>query len=585
MGMTAAQTVLVNAPADLAGDYAFAAADFGADLLTDIWTGDAEFIDDGSGADASQGCGPAVNDLTGKIALIDRGSCEFGTKALNAENAGAIGAIIFNNNPGEGPVGMAPGAEGGSVTIPTVMLSYEDGQTIRAALETGVVNITIGNIVFENDLRLTPIDVLMAPAGIYPITQIENPGDFVFVPGAAANNFGTLDAEGFTVDATITHMPFGGSATEVYDETASSTEVVPSDTFSNLLTLTPFDPIETGTGVYDFTYDISNPNAEDETPGDNTLSSSFTISQNLLSKASWDPATGRPNVTIYRTSSGGGEVEFLTFFTLPYGEGFIIDSILVDVAANDPILGGVLIEAFIYEWIDADGDSVTLNDEVGLVGLASATIPDEYDETTAALSMKVTDLSTFEPVGYTIPADGITYIIGVKYTGTDLIFFGFDETYDYNQYIDYTATNNILTNDAYGYLLVSDRAEDGSPDFEGGLGLFQGVPGNAASTGVILTPIEISTEDIVGEDVFEMNLFPNPTTDLLTATLNFKQDTRFAEYRITGVDGKVLFMTRDNEILGQEQAAFNVKNMAAGQYFLTVRTEQGIQTKPFVVKR
>ena len=58
------------------------------------------FVDDGTAGD-SLGCNALVNgtDITGKIAVIYRGACEFGTKALNAENAGAVGAIIVNNVP------------------------------------------------------------------------------------------------------------------------------------------------------------------------------------------------------------------------------------------------------------------------------------------------------------------------------------------------------------------------------------------------------------------------------------------------------------------------------------------------------
>ena len=39
--------------------------------------------------------------MTGKIALIQRGGCNFGVKVLNAKAAGAIGVVIFNEgNPG-----------------------------------------------------------------------------------------------------------------------------------------------------------------------------------------------------------------------------------------------------------------------------------------------------------------------------------------------------------------------------------------------------------------------------------------------------------------------------------------------------
>ena len=51
----------------------------------------AVIVDDGTTQD-SLGCGALVNgsDITGKIAIVYRGDCEFGAKALNAQNAGAV---------------------------------------------------------------------------------------------------------------------------------------------------------------------------------------------------------------------------------------------------------------------------------------------------------------------------------------------------------------------------------------------------------------------------------------------------------------------------------------------------------------
>ena len=72
---------------------------------------------------SAEGCNPLINgvDVTGKIAVIYRNTCEFGTKALNAQNAGAVGVIIINRDPEV--IEMGGGADGGSVTIPVVMLS------------------------------------------------------------------------------------------------------------------------------------------------------------------------------------------------------------------------------------------------------------------------------------------------------------------------------------------------------------------------------------------------------------------------------------------------------------------------------
>ena len=283
LGIISAQTVFINSPAELEGSYAFEAAAFGADLNSDIWTGDGEFIDDGSGASSSEGCGAAVNDLTGKIALIDRGSCEFGLKCLNAENAGAIGAIVFNNQPGNGAIVMGGGADGGSVTIPCVMLSYEDGQTIRAALEDGAVNISIGALVFPNDLRLGSMDVVVAPTGTIPLSQIQAEGDFVVTPGAAPVNFGSNDSPGFNVAATIEHT-VGGSTTEVYSESGSSATVIDSDSTAELVTLPPYDVFATGEGSYAINYTVTS-DSTDATPSDNSFTVNFDVSSNIYSKA------------------------------------------------------------------------------------------------------------------------------------------------------------------------------------------------------------------------------------------------------------------------------------------------------------
>ena len=64
--------------------------------------------------------------MNGNIVVIMRGDCEFGFKVLAAENAGATAVIMINNVAG-GPITMGAGANGGSVTIPSVMISDVDG--------------------------------------------------------------------------------------------------------------------------------------------------------------------------------------------------------------------------------------------------------------------------------------------------------------------------------------------------------------------------------------------------------------------------------------------------------------------------
>jgi extracellular elastinolytic metalloproteinase len=76
------------------------------------------------------GCGSISNAaaLNGNIALVDRGSCNFGPKIKNIQNAGAIAVIVVNNAAG------APFAMSGSdltITIPAVMISIDDGAILK----------------------------------------------------------------------------------------------------------------------------------------------------------------------------------------------------------------------------------------------------------------------------------------------------------------------------------------------------------------------------------------------------------------------------------------------------------------------
>ncbi|MEM6801074.1 MAG: T9SS-dependent M36 family metallopeptidase [Bacteroidota bacterium] len=142
-GTAGQNTFEVNSPAGIAGTYDMRPGGFGNDNF-DI-TADLVVADDGS-VNPSEACNALINGgtLNGKIALIDRGSCEFGAKCLNAQNAGAVGVIVVNNdatNP-NGLVTMAPGLSGGSVNIPVAMVSLNSGNTIKGEINGGAtVNI------------------------------------------------------------------------------------------------------------------------------------------------------------------------------------------------------------------------------------------------------------------------------------------------------------------------------------------------------------------------------------------------------------------------------------------------------------
>jgi subtilisin family serine protease len=76
----------------------------------------------------ADGCAPVTNDVSGKIALVARGTCTFLIKYQNAQAAGAKAIVVYNNVSG------APSIMGfldSTVTIPGLMIADTSGQKLK----------------------------------------------------------------------------------------------------------------------------------------------------------------------------------------------------------------------------------------------------------------------------------------------------------------------------------------------------------------------------------------------------------------------------------------------------------------------
>ena len=115
---------------------------------------------DPNGSTSTSGCTSAdfAGFTAGRIALIQRGGCNFGVKVLNAKDAGASGVIIFNEgNPGRTDllIGSMVDAAGNPIvpTIPVAFTTFAGGSTLLDQYRTGpapVMNINIRAIVDPN---------------------------------------------------------------------------------------------------------------------------------------------------------------------------------------------------------------------------------------------------------------------------------------------------------------------------------------------------------------------------------------------------------------------------------------------------
>ena len=83
--------------------------------------------------DNFEGCEPFSNDMTGQVALVARGSCNFSVKFDHAAAAGAVFVIVYNNQP-EGAIEMG-GLE--AATLAGVMVERSSGFAYVDEMDAG----------------------------------------------------------------------------------------------------------------------------------------------------------------------------------------------------------------------------------------------------------------------------------------------------------------------------------------------------------------------------------------------------------------------------------------------------------------
>jgi len=129
-------TLSIESPEPLEAEYEILLGDFGLQIC-DFSTLEGELVLSEDSDGSALACSAITNDLSGKIAVIDRGDCGFSAKALQAQLAGAVAVLICNDN--DDPIFvMAGGDEADQVTIPTLMIAREDCAAFREEIADGI---------------------------------------------------------------------------------------------------------------------------------------------------------------------------------------------------------------------------------------------------------------------------------------------------------------------------------------------------------------------------------------------------------------------------------------------------------------
>ncbi|MEN9995182.1 MAG: hypothetical protein RL762_1839 [Bacteroidota bacterium] len=519
-------------------------------------------VDDGStGLNAqgnpisAEGCNPLINDLTGKIAVVFRNTCEFGAKAFNAQNAGAVGVIVVNRNPGE-VISMGPGVNGANVTIPVVMIDINDGLSLIAEMANGPVVMFLGNKtgLFPNDGGISGGATLLPRQAMIPSLLAQNGTEFNFDLGSRVYNYGNQAQTGMSLNAKITNS----SGASVYDNTATginlaagdSVDVFPGGTFS----LPNFSLASYPAGTYTLTYTLLLSGTDDYN-ADNSLVSTFTVTDSLFSYAQADAATGKPTGgNYYRPGTNNQTYSSCQVLDNANASRLKADGIWFSAttsASSGVLLTGEEMALYLYKWEDVFTD---LND----ANLAFNTLT----EVANGFYYYPDDLQGETVYGaFTTPVallDNQRYLACVQ-------------TVNLNLYMGHESSTNLTWNESYYLQPMAPNESDGTW-FAAGFG--SDIPSSLA--------IAVSNNDV---NVAELNTgagkaFPNPANDVVTVAI---EGEGTAQLTVTDVAGKVAMSASLNLAAGQDNV--NIASLTAGLYIFSVTLENGKTAQFNVVKK
>jgi hypothetical protein len=527
----------VNAPANVAATYDYGyQVDWGPTSINTT-CGDMAWGFTANGD--SLACDPIITDLTGKIAAISRGACNFSLKVYHAQQAGAVGAVIINanSNPATQIVNMLGGDSMTAVTIPAVFLNFGDGGPIGTEISAG----TTVNACFKVPLVSDPASIvhfstptshpnsldsfyltvynngMNAETNVTVNVDVEDPGGMV---QSYSRNWGTLGA------SSQEEIAVGGgyipSAVGNYNVSFSVTS--DAGTYAGESESQQFEMTN-----YTFANDDHNNIVGAITPADFTTDLRYDIGNFYFSSAA-----GVATHASFALSNANAM----------HGENFNI--FLYDV---DNDLDGVL-----------DGGDYT---DYTLVGFNTLTIDSTIHMNDDTILVAITPNNG---VSNDLVADG-SYLVVVEYDA----LLSPNGNIDPPGFIHSSPTGSVT----FGTAVYTSQLFTGG--WSGGW--------QAVLRMHLDGYVTINTDEVKILDEASFSIYPNPVVnDFVTLDLTLEEMSEEVNVKILDLNGREL-QNYNYSNVRTNKYTYGVENLPAGNYFLRVQTDEGFRSEHFVIMK
>ena len=499
-------------------------------------------------------CQAVTNDYTGKIVLIRRGVCNFSEKVFNAQKAGAKAVIVANHfatatDNGCSIFGMSAGINADSVTIPAIFLCRDAADYLDQQIKAGA---TQACFLFPRIL-----DPYAAYHYATPVSQIIPLGNLGF-------NF--INRETDTIsDMTISAQIKEPSGNVTLLESAVPPIAPGLDTLLFFDAYTP--PAETG----DFEVTIYT-NKYDE--GRDTLHRKFTQTEytfandNLNLMLDGGAALDSPQFQVdlqYRagnlifTGDNGGVATHFTFGIAEVGRVYVPGN----DAANTLVI-------YLFDGDADDNGRLDLQSsflDMELVGSGSY-IMNGTETESGLIHVELSDVNSGTP-------------------GVELL-----PNHNYYAVIEYDGTENgsglmiPFTNTSYEpYLFFVNEAGSGVPSSP----IWLGGALSYWSDRNIVTRLQLEGFDPTISvkpsflDPTQYAVSPNPANEQVRLDLNLENPGSDVYVTIASALGQVVSRQTLKNFQNGTVVTMDVKSVPSGNYFMTIRTNEGVGIKKVAI--
>jgi len=403
-----------------------------------------------------------------------------------------------------------------------------------------------------------------------------------------ANNNGNVDFDDASFTATVTK-----DGTELHSVTQQLGALPKCTNVENVIAPDFWD-MSAELGMYEINYTLDATSDFDDTePDNNTVGSSFMVTESTFSKLRTEEEVGEPYM-----SGLGQDATYVTYANGYYindGAGLnptkLTTGFGVDIYTD---FGFTTVTGEVREWIlDTNGDGIAnLETETTLLAQGQVLLDPSNPIDLRNIEIRLDTLSAFtDEFASSGQYLAVIHVAPLTPPSEDTFMAplssGFVNNYAGNKDYYFAPADFAFANNGETLGRPSSLSDfagaAGTPTDQGARNLDPG-DGNILSWYIDMEIAGVVSSTVEIDETIDMSIFPNPATDAVTVDLNLAEVSKDVNVQIVDISGKVV---ANNNFTNVRDNALNINTteLASGVYMINVFTDSGVKSERILIQK